>query len=354
MTIQDEAIARKVNGEEGFREGIFEEAEGPELADYVENIYKSVKKSGVTAGTAEAVLGISRHFERGSFDVKPNGHEADWKKIEAMSAYLVKHRPEAHFVIGAREQGFTEAKRATQKAISSGFVVHLVVHLIETQGSPRLKKWIQGLNLGMQRELDRIIGQSAEYFWGQFERQGWGFIDSWVDTQANSDRHLNEGLATGQHQIIGTGTEARAGTTNGHAGYNGSNMGERFPGLPQEAIIEATNQQLGLDSWIDSDVAAAALSAVLEEQLGGYDGNPRRRPFRTLEVMAAFARHDYGAVTLEDLEAEFDYDPNSKVSLRKTITNVISGINRSFEDLGLDVKIESARITVYRFCRRTT
>jgi hypothetical protein len=354
MATLDERIIRKVNGEEGFREGVFAEGEGPDLVGYVGDVYESVKKDGVTGETAEAVLGISRHFESGSFDVKPNGHQADWRKIGEMSQYLVQRRPEAHFVIGAREQGFIEAKRATQKALSSGFVVYLVAHLIVAKGSPRLQSWIQALTPGMQRELDRIIGQSAEYFWEQFDQLGWRFIDDWLDRQMGEAGESPADRSVGRFRIIDSGAAEGAKKTNGQAGYNGSTMGERYQGLPEDAVTEVTDRQLGIGACVDPQEVAAALKTVLDAQLSGYEGNPRRRPFRTQEVMRVFSSHGYGAVTVEDLEAEFDYDPNSKLSLRKTITNTISSLNRSFEALGINLKIESARVTVYRFCRRTT
>ena len=70
--------------------------------------------------------------------------------------------------------------------------------------------------------------------------------------------------------------------------------------------------------------------------------------------MRAFEKRGYGAVAIEDLEEEFRYDSDRSLSPRKAVTNTISALNRSFEELGLDVKIEGVRVTVYRFCRRSS
>lgn len=328
MSAQQDTIARKVKGEEGLGRGVFEESEGPELRYYVESIFKKIDHDGVTAATADDVINIVKHAESGSFEIEPNGHRADWQKIATLSSELKRYRPEAHFVIGAWEQGFSEAQRASQRALSSGFVIRLVRQLIATSGSARLEKWIDSLSPAMQRELESIIVQSAEYFWDQIDDRGFAFIEEWVAAQEQN-------------------LDADA----GQRSYNGLSMREQMQNPPPEdALSEAIGQQLGLEDCIEPEVAAAAMQAVLDAQESGAAG---RKPFRTQEVMRAFAQRGFGAVTVEDLEREFEYDPNSKVSLRKKITNTISVLNGYFEELELDVKIESERITVYRFCRRT-
>ena len=69
--------------------------------------------------------------------------------------------------------------------------------------------------------------------------------------------------------------------TSAQAWYDNSNMGERLPNIPEEVVAAAAEKQFDMKDCLDPQTAAEAMQAILDEQLSGYDGKPRRKPFRT-------------------------------------------------------------------------
>ena len=97
---------------------------------------------------------------------------------------------------------------------------------------------------------------------------------------------------------------------------------------------------------VSAEEIAEAFQSVIDGQLSGYDGQPRRKPVRAQRIWGVFNRRKNESVSLEEMAEAFadTTDP------RKSASSAVSWINRAFIGLGIDLKIESS--TVYQIRHR--